>query len=157
MVDASLRMSIVNLFSRLSTELGMSVLYITHDLATAYYLCDRIAVMFRGNIVEMGSVEEVLMNPRHPYTQLLRESIPQADPTMRWRGKVSLNETEEEEYLRQGCKFAGRCPAVMDICKRVVPADIPVGNVLVKCHLYDESTVPERVEVFAAPGNFPQP
>jgi peptide/nickel transport system ATP-binding protein len=157
MVDASLRMSIVNLFNKLRTELGMSVLYITHDLATAYYVCDRIAIMFRGNIVEMGTVEEVLMNPRHPYTQLLRESIPQADPTMRWSGKVSLNETEEEEYLRQGCKFAGRCPAVMDICKREVPADIPVGNVLVKCHLYAENAVLERVEIFAASGSLPKP
>ncbi len=147
MVDASLRMSIVNLFSKLSAELGMSVLYITHDLATAYYVCDRIAIMFRGNIVEMGSVEEVLMNPRHPYTQLLRDSIPQADPAMRWQGKISLGETEEEEYLRQGCKFAGRCPAVMDICRREMPGDIPVGGVLVKCHLYadNETAAPQPV------------
>jgi peptide/nickel transport system ATP-binding protein len=154
MVDASLRMSIVNLFSKLTAKTGMSVLYITHDLATAYYLCDRIAIMFRGNIVEMGSVEEVLMNPRHPYTRLLRESIPQADPTMRWRGRVNLNETEEQEYLRRGCKFAGRCPAVMDICKQVMPADIAVGdrsNVLVKCHLYAEDGVPEQATVFAHP------
>lgn len=143
MVDASLRMSIVNLFSRLRNELGMGVLYITHDLATAYYVCDRIAIMFRGNIVEMGNVREVLMNPRHPYTQLLRESIPQADPARRWSGRVTLGETEEEEYLRQGCKFAGRCPAVMEICRREIPADIPVGDVLVKCHLYAEELVTE--------------
>ena len=80
MVDASLRMSIVNLFKKLRDEFGVSVLYITHDLATAYYISDRIAIMFRGNIVEMGSVEQVLMSPRHPYTKLLRESIPEADP-----------------------------------------------------------------------------
>lgn len=157
MVDASLRMSIVNLFNKLRAELGMSVLYITHDLATAYYVCDRIAIMFRGNIVEMGTVEEVLMNPRHPYTKLLRESIPQADPTMRWSGRVSLNETEQEEYLRQGCKFAGRCPAVMDICKREMPAAIPVGDVLVKCHLYSEKGAPEPVETVAAPWSLPTP
>ena len=84
MVDASLRMSIVNLFKKLRDEFGVSILYITHDLATAYYVSDRIAIMFRGNIVEMGPVEEVLMNPRHPYTQLLRESIPEADPKKRW-------------------------------------------------------------------------
>ena len=139
MVDASLRMSIVNLFGELSARLGMSVLYITHDLATAYYVCDRIAIMFRGNIVEMGSVQEVLMTPRHPYTRLLRESIPQADPTLRWSGRVSLGETEEQEYLRQGCKFAGRCPAVMAICRQEAPALIPVGDVVVRCHLYAES------------------
>ena len=80
MVDASLRMSIVNLFKKLRDELGVSILYITHDLATAYYVSDRIAIMFRGNIIELGSVEEVLMNPRHPYTRLLRDSIPTGGP-----------------------------------------------------------------------------
>jgi len=142
MVDASLRMSIVNLFKKLRDEFGMSVLYITHDLATAYYVSDRIAIMFRGNIVEMGNVEQVLMNPRHPYTQLLRDSIPQADPALRWAGKVNLNETEQEEYLKQGCRFAGRCPMAMDICRQHVPADILIENVLVKCHLYSGEEVP---------------
>ncbi|MBX3062689.1 MAG: ABC transporter ATP-binding protein [Anaerolineae bacterium] len=139
MVDASLRMSIVNLFKQLRDELGVSILYITHDLATAYYVSDRIAIMFRGNIVEMGTVEQVLMNPKHPYSKLLRESIPQADPQKRWDTVVTLAEFEQDEYLRQGCKFAGRCPAVMDICKSVVPADLQVDGVLVKCHLYSEN------------------
>jgi peptide/nickel transport system ATP-binding protein len=138
MVDASLRMSIVNLFKKLKEEFGMSVLYITHDLATAYYVSDRIAVMFRGNIVEMGTVEEVLMNPRHPYTQLLRDSIPEADPTRRWQGRVTINETEQAEYLKQGCRFAGRCPLVMDICRQEIPPDIFVNDVLVKCFKYTE-------------------
>ena len=139
MVDASLRMSIVNLFKKLRDELGVSVLYITHDLATAYYVSDRIAIMFRGNIVEMGSVEQVLMNPRHPYTSLLRESIPEADPNRRWKGRINLMELEHEEYLRQGCKFAGRCPRVMEKCKSIVPEDIQVDGVLVKCHLYGQN------------------
>lgn len=138
MVDASLRMSIVNLFKKLRDTLGVSILYITHDLATAYYVSDRIAIMFRGNIVEMGTVEQVLMNPRHPYSKLLRDSIPQADPAKRWTTTVTLSELEQEEYLRRGCKFAGRCPDVMEICKGVVPADIHVDDVLVKCHLYSE-------------------
>ncbi len=144
MVDASLRMSIVNLFKKLRDDLGVSVLYITHDLATAYYVSDRIAVMFRGNIVEMGTVEQVLMNPRHPYTQLLRASIPQADPRLRWKDTVTLSELEHEEYLRIGCKFAGRCPMVMDICKSQIPADIMVGDVLVKCHKYTGEGVPSQ-------------
>ncbi len=138
MVDASLRMSIVNLFKQLRDELGVSILYITHDLATAYYVSDRIAIMFRGNIVEMGTVEQVLMNPRHPYSKLLRDSIPQADPQKRWTSTVTLAELEQEEYLRKGCKFAGRCPDVMDICKGVVPKDITVDEVLVRCHKYSE-------------------
>jgi peptide/nickel transport system ATP-binding protein len=136
MVDASLRMSIVNLFKKLKDELGVSILYITHDLATAYYVSDRIAIMFRGNIVEMGTVEQVLMNPRHPYSRLLRDSIPQADPTKRWTTTITLSELEHEEYLRQGCRFAGRCPDVMEICKGVVPTDITIDDVLVKCHKY---------------------
>jgi peptide/nickel transport system ATP-binding protein len=139
MVDASLRMSIVNLFKQLRDELGVSILYITHDLATAYYVSDRIAIMFRGNIVEMGTVEQVLMNPRHPYSKLLRDSIPQADPSKRWTTTVTLAELEQQEYLRQGCRFAGRCPDVMDICKGVMPADIQIDDVLVKCHKYSES------------------
>jgi peptide/nickel transport system ATP-binding protein len=138
MVDASLRMSIVNLFKELKEEYGVSVLYITHDLATAYYMCDRIAIMFRGNIVEMGSVEQVLMKPKHPYTKLLRESIPEADPEKRWNYKIDLSELEHEEYLRVGCKFAGRCPEVMEKCKTIMPPDLDVGGVLVKCHLYSE-------------------
>lgn len=136
MVDASLRMSIVNLFKKLRDELGVSVLYITHDLATAYYISDRIAIMFRGNIVEMGPVEKVLTSPKHPYTKLLRESIPEADPKKRWTSTISLTELEQEEYLRTGCKFAGRCPVVMDMCKSVVPEDITIDDVLVKCHKY---------------------
>lgn len=137
MVDASLRMSIVNLFRRLKEETNLGVLYITHDLATAYYVSERIAIMFRGDIVEMGAVEKVLMEPKHPYTQLLRESIPEADPTKRWNTRIKLSETEEEEYMRAGCKFAGRCPYVMEICKDQAPKDIDIDGVLIKCHLYN--------------------
>ena len=136
MVDASLRMSIVNLFKKLQQESGLSVLYITHDLATAYYVSDRIAIMFRGHIVEMGPVEKVLMDPKHSYTKLLRESIPEADPTKRWSGTVTLSELEHEEYLREGCKFAGRCPGAKEICRRKVPKDVYIDDVLIKCHKY---------------------
>jgi len=138
MVDASLRMSIVNLFLKLKEERGMSVIYITHDLATAYYVCDRIAIMFRGNIVEMGKAEEVLMKPKHPYTELLRESIPEADPEHRWKKKGGITEQEKEEYLRAGCKFAGRCPYVMERCKYEVPPDLNINDVFVKCFLYTQ-------------------
>ncbi|MBC7217210.1 MAG: ABC transporter ATP-binding protein [Candidatus Caldatribacterium sp.] len=138
MVDASLRMSIVNLFRKLCDELGVSVLYITHDLATAYYVSDRIAVMFRGNIVEMGKVEEVLGNPRHPYTRLLLSSIPEPNPEKRLEEKVVLLE-EREEYLLSGCRFAGRCPEVMEICRQETPEEVVVSGVLVRCHRLRES------------------
>ena len=130
---------LVNLFKKLRDEFGVSVVYITHDLATAYYVGDRIAVMFRGSIIEMGRAEEVLMRPRHPYTKLLRESIPEADPAMKWRSTVRLSETEEQEFMRAGCKFAGRCPVLMSICTRVMPDDMYDGPVMVKCHKFTPS------------------
>jgi peptide/nickel transport system ATP-binding protein len=136
MVDASLRMAIVNLFKELKEDYGVSVIYITHDLATAYYISDRIAIMFRGNIVEMGVVEDVLMTPKHPYTKLLRESIPEADPDKKWSSNITLKDTEQEEYLRTGCKFAGRCPEIMDICKREAPQDVMIDGVQVKYFLW---------------------
>jgi peptide/nickel transport system ATP-binding protein len=136
MVDASLRMSIMNLFRELVGKLGLGVVYITHDLATAYYVCDRIAIMFRGNIVSMGEVEKVLMEPKHPYVRLLRDCIPETDPKKRWRTKIQLAESDAQEYLRVGCKFAGRCPHAMEICRSVAPQDIDVDGALTKCHLY---------------------
>jgi peptide/nickel transport system ATP-binding protein len=95
--------------------------------------------MFRGKIVEMGTVEQVLMAPKHPYTQLLRASIPEADTAHRWQGEIRLTDTEQDEYLRQGCRFAGRCPLVMDVCRRVTPPEFDVDGALVACHLYAET------------------
>ena len=84
------------------------------------------------------SVVDVLMNPRHPFTRLLRDSIPPADPKKTWSDTVSLTELEQDEYLRTGCKFAGRCPVAMDHCKTVVPVDLEIDDVLVRCHLYSQ-------------------
>jgi peptide/nickel transport system ATP-binding protein len=137
MVDASLRMSIVNLFKDLRDKYNVSVLYITHDLATAYYVSDRIGIMFRGNIIEMGGVEEVLMNPKHPYTQMLKESIPEPDPKKKWTERISIKELETEEYMRKGCKFAGRCPFVMEKCKDNMPPEIQTENRMIRCWLYE--------------------
>ncbi len=137
MVDASLRMSIVNMFRKLKDDQQVTILYITHDLATAYYAADRIAVMLRGWIVEMGPVEQVLGNPMHPYTQNLKASIPQADPDKVWDNKVSLADLDSEEFAQVGCKFAGRCPAVMSICKQKVPPNFVRDGRMVKCFLYE--------------------
>ncbi len=137
MLDASLRMSVVNTFRDLKEQQGVSVIYITHDLATAYYAADRIAVMLRGWVVEMGTVEQVLDAPQHPYTQILKHSVPEPDPTQRWQESVTLSRPETEEYMRAGCRFAGRCPWVMDVCKRVEPRDLVVDGRLVKCHAYE--------------------
>lgn len=137
MVDASLRMSIVNLFKELKEEYGVSVLYITHDLATAYYVSDRIAIMLRGYIVEMGPVEKVLNEPLHPYTRLLRRSVPQPDPDQTWDEEAQLSTLESEEYALAGCKFAGRCPEGEEICKDQEPRNVEEDERIVKCHLYD--------------------
>jgi peptide/nickel transport system ATP-binding protein len=121
MVDASLRMSIVNLFQDLKNQLGTSIIYITHDLATAYYISDRIAIIHKGFFVEQGDTTPILKAPKHPYTRLLVSSALDPKP-----GATSLADTGgvamgEEEYLAAGCKSAARCPSVMDICRRKVP------------------------------------
>jgi peptide/nickel transport system ATP-binding protein len=139
MVDASLRMSIVNLFKDLKDEYGVSVIYITHDLATAYYISDRIAIMLRGNIVEMGPVEKVLTTPLHPYTKILKESIPEPTPRERWTEKIEFASYEVKEFARIGCKFAGRCPSVMERCRQADPQDVVVDERTVKCYLYADS------------------
>jgi peptide/nickel transport system ATP-binding protein len=144
MVDASLRMEIVNLFRKLRDEQKVSVIYITHDLATAYYISDRIGIMLRGFIVESGPVEDVLDRPLHPYTKLLKESVPEPAPREResWARHISLGTTEVKEYGRVGCKFADRCPHVMEICRQQDPPDVQVEGRTVKCYLYTEHAEP---------------
>lgn len=140
MLDASLRMSVVNMFRKLKDDNDVSVIYITHDLATAYYAGDRVAVMLRGWIVEMGPAEQVLGNPLHPYTQNLKTSIPKIKKDEAWDEKIDLAVVETDEYTRTGCKFAGRCPDVMDICHSNVPENYHYDNRMVKCFLFDETT-----------------
>ena len=136
MLDASLRMSIVNMFRQLKDERQVNIVYITHDLATAYYAADRIAVMLRGWIVEMGPVEKVLGAPLHPYTQNLKASIPEADPDKVWSEKTNLSELDSDSISPTGCKFANRCPHVMDICRKQIPPNVQHEGVTVKCFLY---------------------
>lgn len=138
MLDASLRMSIVNLFKNLKEDQGVSVLYITHDLATAYYAADRIAIMLRGWIVEAGPVEKVLGNPLHPYSQNLKESVPEADPDKVWDTKTTLAVSATEEFTLTGCRYAGRCPMVMDRCHQEIPPEYEVQGRAVKCFLYED-------------------
>jgi peptide/nickel transport system ATP-binding protein len=136
MVDTSVRMSIVNLFKKLKDRFGVTVIYITHDLATAYYISDHIAIMLRGIIVEMGPVEKILVKPLHPYTQILKQSVPDPDPAKKWKKEIKLSTLEMKEFARSGCKFAERCPCVMDICRKQDPEDISVDERVIKCHLY---------------------
>jgi len=140
MLDASLRMSVVNLFRELKSR--QSVVYITHDLATAYYASDRVAVMLRGWIVELGPVEEVLGRPKHPYTQLLKASVLEPDPRQRQTERVTLAVNDAGSTSAAGCRFADRCPFVMARCRTVEPPDFVADGRMVKCHLYaDEAEV----------------
>lgn len=115
MIDASLRMNIINLFLSLKEEYQRSFLYITHDLATAYYVSDYIAVMYRGSIVEFGDAKTILAAPQHPYTRLLLNSIP--DIGRKWhKGRIALSDIEAKEFQFTGCRFYNRCPIATDRC-----------------------------------------
>jgi peptide/nickel transport system ATP-binding protein len=115
MIDASLRMKIINLFLQLKEEFRRSFLYITHDLATAYYISDYIGVMYRGCIVEFGDARTILADPQHPYTQLLLDSIPEIG--RKWqKEKMAMSDIESKEFQFEGCRFCNRCPIAEDKC-----------------------------------------
>lgn len=138
MVDASIRMSIINLFKDLKEKYDISVIYITHDLATAYYIGDRIAIMLRGSIVEFGPIEKVLSNPLHPYTETLLESVPKVNPDERWKEEIKLSMLEVKEFTKLGCKFSDRCPYSLDICQELEPENVLVDDRIVRCHRFSE-------------------
>ena len=117
MVDASLRATILTSLRRLNQELGISIVYITHDLTTAYQIAEDIAIMYAGSIVEAGPVDQVIRDPKHPYTQLLIASIPLPDKSKRWGGAVKDEASiAAAKRTTTGCRFAPRCPAAMDKC-----------------------------------------
>ncbi len=126
MIDASLRMNIVNLFLHLKEQYNVSFIYITHDLSTAYYVSDRIAIMYRGNIVEQGPSEKILTRPEHPYTELLLNSVPLVGK--KWKTDVKLPDMELKEYQNTACKFANRCAYARDICRTTRPPMVTIGD-----------------------------
>ena len=127
MLDVSIRIGLLNLMVGLREREGVSLLYITHDIASARYLSDRLLVMYAGHIVESGRTEDVLSRPKHPYTQLLLSAVP--DP----RAPLSVDATDKGEPPRvidpgEGCRFRGRCPYAIDICATVTPRPRPLGD-----------------------------
>jgi peptide/nickel transport system ATP-binding protein len=136
MLDTSLRAGILNLMIELKEKLGVSFLYITHDLSTASYLSDYIAIMYRGTIVETGPIDDIIEEPLHPYTKLLIESIPIPNPSKRWGTRIELPPREFSEEKTTGCKFFDRCPNRMDVCREKRPPAKPVGSRSVACFLY---------------------
>jgi oligopeptide/dipeptide ABC transporter ATP-binding protein len=128
MLDVSIRADILNLLRQLRDEYGITILYITHDLATAAFFTDRVAVMYLGRIVEIGPTRSVLSDPKHPYTQALLSVIPVPNPRRRRKRLILEGETPNPIDLPAGCRFHPRCPVVTQACYQVDPALEQVGE-----------------------------
>ncbi len=144
MVDASLRASILDAMLRLRDEHGISFLYITHDLSTAYQIGDEIYMLYQGTTAERGTAMDVIDAPQHPYVQLLIDSVPVPDPTDKWDVNISLpSEEEMRTAAAQGCRYYPRCPHRMDKCLEAQPPlfmmDKPKHEAA--CYLYEEREV----------------
>ena len=139
MLDVSVRAGILNTTRRLARELGLATVYISHDLSLLQYTCDRIAIMYLGEIVEIGPSSEVINNPQHPYTQALIAAVPVPDPTIE-NPPLRIQEGVPRPTERfVGCPFAQRCPDVMQACVEARPPAITdeYGH-MAQCHLYGE-------------------
>ncbi|NJN82119.1 MAG: ABC transporter ATP-binding protein [Caldilineaceae bacterium] len=147
MVDASLRATILESLRALNRDFGISILYVTHDLTTAYQICENIIVMYQGAVVEAGAVEEVILNPKHPYTQLLVNSIPQMSAVRDWErdeeeGVAVAGQILDESRQSTGCKFANRCPAAMEKCWSDPPELFRTDHArVVRCFLHEDQPV----------------
>lgn len=155
MVDASLRATILESLRTVNQTLKVPILYITHDLGTAYHVSDHIVVMYRGGIVEAGDVEDVITAPKHPYTRMLIDSIPWPDPQRRWGSEqVGAANGVEVPEKHQGCVFAERCLSVMARCTQAPPSPyLAASDHAVSCFLYDDKPVlpKERLSTLLSP------
>jgi peptide/nickel transport system ATP-binding protein len=121
MLDVSIRIGLLNLMATLRDSQGVSILYITHDLASARYVADRLIIMYAGRIAESGPVEEVLAHPKHPYTQLLLSAVPDPRAPLAVGGQTDRGEPPKVIDPAPGCRFRWRCPLAVDECHRVTP------------------------------------
>jgi peptide/nickel transport system ATP-binding protein len=146
MLDVSIRAEILNLLRQLRDEHGISILYITHDLATAGFFTDRIAVMYLGRIVEIGSTIEVLKNPQHPYTRALISVIPVPNPRRRHKRVILQGEIPDPIDVPVGCRFYPRCPVAANRCRETDPAlEQNKSGHQVACIRLDEITAMENM------------
>lgn len=138
MLDVSIRIGILNLMVQMKEERKIAFVYITHDLASARYLGDKIMVMYAGHMVEGGSGEEIMGNAAHPYTRLLLSAVP--DPHAGLRTRKDIGARGEVPILIDpppGCPFTARCPSVMDVCRKTMPKPTNIHpDHWVRCHLY---------------------
>jgi oligopeptide/dipeptide ABC transporter ATP-binding protein len=155
MIDASLRATVLESLRRLNEDFGISLLYITHDLATAYQVGENILVMYLGSVVEVGDVDLVIRRPQHPYTQLLVSSIPLPSAERKWGVGQIAPTAAAQDGDRVGCKFADRCPKVMQKCTQERPPYFrPDPHRAVACFLYEDAPILESADmmtVFAPP------
>lgn len=128
MLDVSIRLDIMNLLLDLRDQEGLSILFITHDLAGARYMSDRVAVMYAGHIVEVGPTDQVINHPAHPYTLLLRSAAPKPEESLRPEKIDSRGDIPSLAALPQGCPFAPRCPFATPECTSALPAFQKVGT-----------------------------
>ena len=138
MLDVSIRAEILRLMILLVEKYKASFLYITHDLALSRHMCDRLAIMYLGKIVEMGDTEKVIFESLHPYTKALIEAVPIPDPTAKRVETVIKGEIPSPVNPPSGCRFHTRCPSYIgDICRTKEPELVDIeGHHLVACHLY---------------------
>ena len=137
-LDVGVQAQILNLLRRLQKDLNLTYLFISHDLGVVQHMCDSIAVMYMGKIVEQSDRESLFNNPQHPYTRTLLSAVPSADPNRRNRGRriTILGDPPNPIDLPPGCRFASRCPLVEERCKTVDPAFKALNSTHhVACHL----------------------
>jgi oligopeptide/dipeptide ABC transporter ATP-binding protein len=153
MIDASLRASVLDALRQLNQQFGISLIYITHDLTTAYQIGHHIIVLYSGDVVEAGGIETVVKQPQHPYTQLLIDSIPLPDPARQWQDEAPASEVGQQAKTAGGCRFASRCPHAFDRCLQAVPPLYRIHeDQAAACYLYQEQDVlpsEEMDQVFA--------
>jgi oligopeptide/dipeptide ABC transporter ATP-binding protein len=139
-LDVSIQSQILNLLVELRDRLALSLLFISHDLAVIRYISERVAVMYLGQLVEVGEAAAIYEEPAHPYTQALLSAIPQPDPERRRKRMVLAGDVPSPEHPPAGCPFHPRCPQAMERCRTEVPLERNLGTAakprLVRCHLY---------------------
>ena len=139
MLDVSIRLGILNLMAELREKQGIGFLYVTHDLASARYFSDEILVMYAGFIVEQATSEELISNPKHPYTQMLLAAVPDPSRGLKTEDADVQGEIPDLTDLGSGCPFAPRCKHVMDACHEAMPEPSPLeDDRWVRCYLYEE-------------------
>jgi peptide/nickel transport system ATP-binding protein len=140
MVDASLRATILGTLRQMTLDLGIPVVYITHDLATAYQISGNIVVLYRGAVVEAGDVELVVKRPQHPYTQLLIASVPLPSTERTWSAESRPAPAGARPASGPGCPFADRCPSAMEACRATAPPLFRTeAHRVVSCFLYQDA------------------